>query len=302
MTDATIARVHAASSTRPLPAVRDLVALTKPRVTALVVCTAAAGAWLAPRAVPVAVVGAALAGTTLMVGAANALNMWLERDVDARMRRTRDRPLPAGRMTPAAALSFGVLLAVVATPLLLVANLATCLLGLAALAVYVGAYTPLKRRTDLAILVGAVPGALPPLMGWTLASGSIQRGGLLLFALLFAWQLVHVAAIAIAREAEYRRAGVLVVSVKRGRSVARRVVRACTPLLVATSLMPVLLGACGAVYAVVAAGAGVAMLWLALGRDGGPRWARRTFLASNAYLVVLVVALVVDRASALRAG
>jgi protoheme IX farnesyltransferase len=277
-----------------LSGVRDLAILTKPRVTSLVVCTAMAGAGLAPHRTQAARVVAALVGTTLMVAAANVLNMWLERDVDALMARTRDRPLPSGRLAPRTALAFGAGLALVATLLLAASCTVTVLLGLAALALYVGAYTPLKRRTDLALLVGAVPGALPPLMGWSAAAGAIEWRGALLFALVFAWQLVHVAAIAIARHSEYLAASMPVVSVKRGPTVATRTVRAAAPLVVAVSLVLLPVGLGGSVYAAAAVAAGGALLGCSLLGKGG-RWARRVFIVSNVYLAVLLLALVVDR-------
>ena len=148
---------------RVLPFVRDLLALTKPRITTMVLATEAAGAYLAPGHAPRNAHFVALTGTALIVGSANALNMWWERDVDAHMARTRNRPLPAGRMSPDVALAFGLALAVVSTPMLFLVNVTTGLLGLVALASYVTVYTPLKRHTHLALLVGAVPGAMPPL-------------------------------------------------------------------------------------------------------------------------------------------
>ena len=170
---------------RGLPLVADLVALTKPRITAMVILTEAAGLWLAPGHASGRALGLSLIGTALIVGAANALNMWWECDVDARMERTRNRPLPAGRLSPDVALAFGLALAVVSAPMLFLVNLATGLLGLVALVSYVAVYTPLKRHTHLALLVGAVPGAMPPLMGWSTVTGSVGLGGFLLFGVLF---------------------------------------------------------------------------------------------------------------------
>jgi protoheme IX farnesyltransferase len=276
--------------------VRDLLALTKPRVTTLVLLTAVAGAMLPPRRASVATVLVALVGTTLMVAAANVLNMWLERDVDARMARTCGRPLPSGRLAPKVALAFGVVLGMLATPLLAAAGATTALLGLTALALYVAAYTPMKRRTDLALPVGAIPGAIPPLMGWSAAARAMEWRALTLFALLFAWQLVHVASISIARESEYRQAGLLVVSVRRGRDVARSTVRLAAPLLLAVSLLLLPAGLGGAVYSVTATAAGGVLLVASLRGDGSP-WARRVFILSNVYLALLLLALAVDRAA-----
>jgi protoheme IX farnesyltransferase len=295
------ARTEARPRSRGLPLVRDLVALTKPRITSIVLVTGAAGACLAPAHVAVRTLLLSLAGTALIVGSANALNMWWERDVDAHMARTRNRPLPAGRMSPDVALAFGLALAVVSTPMLFLVNVTTGLLGLVALASYVTVYTPLKRHTHLALLVGAVPGAMPPLMGWTTATGSIGLGGVLLFALLFLWQVPHFAAITIFRAQDYARAGLMVVSVQRGEHGARRTIATWTVLLVGASLLFVPLGLAGNAYLAVATGLGAGALALAFrGLLGGarfdcPRWAKRVFAYSIPYLCILLVALLLDR-------
>lgn len=229
----TMANVHLAPNLAPsafargVARARDFAALTKPRVTMLVVWTAAAGALTAPGPRSPLNLATTVAGTALIVGAANALNMWVERDVDGRMARTRRRPLPAGRIVPGAAVAFGCALAALALPLLKHSNALTALLGLVALGIYVGAYTPLKRVTDLALWVGALPGAIPPLMGRTSVTGKIDAGGLLLFGLLFFWQLLHFAAISLVREREYRDAGFVVLSVARGAWPRRRAARDC---------------------------------------------------------------------------
>lgn len=282
---------------------RDLIALTKPRITALVLVTEAAGLGIAPgRAshVGVRTLLLSLVGTALIVGAANALNMWWEADIDARMERTRNRPLPAGRLSSDAALAFGLALAAVSVPLLFLVNLATGLLGLVALVSYVAVYTPLKRHTSMALLVGAVPGAMPPLMGWSTATGSIGLGGFLLFAVLFLWQLPHFAAISIFRAEDYARAGLQVVSVQHGEAGARRSIAVYTALLVTASLLFVPLGIAGTSYAVVAAVTGLAFLGLALRgvvavRSAGfdvQRWAKTVFATSIPYLTLLVASLV----------
>ena len=295
------ARAEARPRSRGMPLVRDLLALTKPRITSIVLVTGAAGACLAPAHVAVRTLLLSLAGTALIVGSANALNMWWERDVDGRMTRTRNRPLPAGRMSPDVALAFGLALAAISTPMLFLVNVTTGLLGLVALLSYVTVYTPLKRHTHLALLVGAVPGAMPPLMGWTTATGSIGLGGLLLFAVLFLWQVPHFAAITIFRAQDYARAGLMVVSVQRGEHGARRTIAVWTVLLVGASLLFVPLGLAGKAYLAVATGLGIGALALAFrGLRGGarfdcPRWAKRVFAYSIPYLCVLLVALLLDR-------
>ncbi len=287
---------------RALPFVRDLVALTKPRITAMVLLTEAAGAWLAPGRVAGSTLALSLVGTALIVGAANALNMWWERDVDAHMTRTRNRPLPAGRLSPDTALAFGLALAAVSAPLLFLVNPATGLLGLIALVSYVAIYTPLKRHTHLALLVGAVPGAMPPLLGWCTVTGAPGAGGLLLFAVLFLWQIPHFAAISIFRADDYARAGLQVVSVQHGERAARHTVVLFTILLVATTLLFVPLGLAGRAYLAVATALGAAFLALALRGVRGSskkaeveRWARRVFAFSIPYLSFLLLAVLLDR-------
>jgi protoheme IX farnesyltransferase len=283
---------------RALSVARDLVALTKPRITALVLLTETAGMCLAPGRTPAATRVLAWLGTALIVASANALNMWWERDVDGRMSRTRNRPLPAGRLSADLALAFGLALAAAAVPMLFVVNLATGLLGLVSLVTYVAVYTPLKRHTYLALLVGAVPGAMPPLLGWTAVEGRLGAGGLLLFAFLFVWQVPHFAAITLFRAEEYARAGLQVVSVQHGERGARVMIASWTALLVAVSLAFGPLGLASRVYEVVAALLGCAFLALAAKglrfgqRFDVRRWGRRVFAFSIPYLVVLLLVLV----------
>jgi protoheme IX farnesyltransferase len=293
--------VEARARSRGLPMVRDLVALTKPRITGLVLATGAVGATLAPGRVAPSTLVLSLIGTALIVGSANALNMWWERDVDALMARTRKRPLPAGRLSADAALMFGVMLAAVAAPMLFHVNAATGLLGLVALVSYVAVYTPMKRHTHFALLVGAVPGAIPPLLGWTTATGVIGLGGVLLFAVLFFWQIPHFAAITIFRANDYARAGLQVVSVQKGESGARRTIAVWTIPLVAASLAFVPFGLAGPVYLAVATVLGVGFLTLAFrgvrpgARFDVARWSKHVFAYSIPYLSILLVALVLDR-------
>jgi len=207
---------------RPVSPAADLVSLLKPRLSSLVLCTLAGGMWLAPGELSLPRWVATLLGTAGTVGAANALNCWLERDRDRFMARTRLRPLPSGRMESGVALGFGILLAVFSLPLLaLASNGLTASLGFLALVSYVAAYTPLKPKSPMAMLVGAIPGALPPLMGWTAVTGRIGIGGLLLFGILFAWQMPHFLAIALFRKEEYRNAGYMALPLVSGDDVTR---------------------------------------------------------------------------------
>jgi protoheme IX farnesyltransferase len=296
--------VRAGAATRTLAArdvaahVRDLVALTKPGIVAMAVLQAAGGAALAPVAVSGAVLAAGLAGTGLLVAAAAALNMYVERDTDRLMARTADRPLPAGRLAPATALALGLTLGAAGAALLAGrVNLLTAGLGALALVLYVLAYTPLKRHTSLALLVGAVPGAMPPLMGWTAATGEVSGPGLALFAILFVWQVPHFLAIATYLKQDYADAGLRVVPLTRGDRATRVGIVVGTAALVPAAALLFLLGTAGRVYLALAVVLGVAFLGLgALGlrRGAGNQWARRCFLASLVYLPALTAALMID--------
>jgi heme o synthase len=279
-------------------AIRDLVALSKPRILTLVLITATGGLVLAPGIPAPAVALALLVGTALLVASANALNMYLERDVDALMERTRDRPLPAGRLDPAVALLFGVVLGLIAAAILTFAvNPLTGMLGVVAHLSYVLVYTPLKQRTSAAVWVGAVPGAIPPLLGWTATSNSLDPGGLAVFATLFLWQVPHFHAIATFRVDEYRRAGLRTLPGERGDAVTRRAIVLSLSAQVAVSLVLTPLGVAGGAYLAIAGVLGASYLgYAALGlrRAAGADWARRLFFASLVYLPLLFGALVID--------
>ncbi len=289
-------RVVSASTTAA-----DLLSLTKPRLSSLVLFTMAGGMWLSPAPLSPARAAAALLATAGIIAAANALNCYLERDVDRFMKRTRNRPLPAGRMDPSVALWFALSLAAISLPALALAtNLLTALLGLTALVIYVFAYTPLKARTWLAMLVGAVPGALPTLMGWTAATDSIALPGLVLFAILFLWQIPHFVAIALFCKEEYRAAGLKSLPLQRGDAVARAyIVAFCAVLIpVAFSLYP--LKVAGPIFAASALVLGTAFLGAALYgllRRLGPAWARQLFYLSLVYMAGLFTALWIDGGS-----
>jgi len=281
----------------PLQYAKDLLALAKPRLSGLVVMTTAGGVALAPGRIGPARGAIAILGTAAVVGAANALNCWLERDVDARMRRTRDRPLPAGRVEPFVALALGLAVPVFALPVLaLAASPLAALLAFVALVTYVAVYTPLKQRSTLALFVGAVPGAIPPLLGWTAVTGRLDPGGLALFALLFAWQLPHFLAVSLYLEDDYARAGLPVFARVFGPLVTRRAILASTVLLLGASFLPVVAGVVGLRYAALAAVLGAGLLGhAALGLKGHGRWARSFFLSTLLYLTALFAALAVAR-------
>jgi protoheme IX farnesyltransferase len=291
----TVATAPARAATRsPLLVLRDLVLLAKPRLSTLVLVTTAGGLALAPGDIGTARALVAILATAAVVGAANALNCYLERDVDGRMRRTRDRPLPAGRIEPFTALALGLLVPAFALPLLaLVANPLTALLAFVALVTYVAIYTPMKQRSTFALLVGAVPGAIPPLMGWTAVTGRLDAGGLALFLLLFAWQIPHFLAISLYLREDYARGGLRVFSIVHGERATRAWIAVSTAALLPASLLPVPLGVAGTGYGIVAAALGIALLGLALaglGREGAAR-ARSFFLATLLHLTLLFAAL-----------
>ncbi|HEU5056150.1 MAG TPA: heme o synthase [Kofleriaceae bacterium] len=287
---------RAAAAPRAL-SLRDLVSLAKPRITVFALLTAMAGLALAPGDPAAAPWLPLLLGTAFIVGAANTLNMYLERDIDCLMARTRTRPLPAGRMDPPVALVFGVAQALVAIPLLTFAvHPLTGFLGVVAFLSYVCLYTPLKQRTTIATLIGSVPGAMPPLLGWTAATGSLDLPALALFGVMFLWQIPHFHAIALFRRKDYDRAGLKILPSERGEVTTRHAIVFYLGLQVQVSLLLFPLGVAGRWYLLVAAlaGGGYFLYGLSGLAAGGPRWARNLFLLSLLYLPLLFAALVLD--------
>lgn len=278
---------------------RDLVTLTKPRITLLCLLMTLGGMGLAPGQLSFAVLVWTLLGTALSVGAANALNMYLEREGDKLMRRTRARPLAVGRMAPNVALAFGVTIGVASVVVLAIGvNVLTALLGLFALLSYVLVYTPLKRKTPLALIIGAVPGAMPPLMGWTALTNQIDAPGLVLFLILLVWQIPHFIAISIYHKEDYARAGIRTVSVVRGDHIAKVQALAYSLALIPITLLLVPLQVASWLYFAVALVLGVWFVVLSLRGfrpDSGALWARKFFLFSLVYLPVLTIGLMVDR-------
>jgi protoheme IX farnesyltransferase len=283
-------------ATTPLALGREFFLLAKPRLSALVLLTTSGGMWLAPGRIHPARALLTVLCTAAVVGAANALNSYLERESDGLMHRTRDRPLPAGRLDPTLALAFGLGVPVFALPVLaLVAGPLTAALALTALVAYVGVYTPLKRRSSLALFVGAVPGAIPPLMGWTAVTGHAEAGGLAVFMLLLAWQLPHFIAISLYLKEDYARGGMKVFALVHGDRMARSWIAGTSLLLLPASLLPVALGLADGVYGGIATAASLAFTGFALTglrlTGEANRWARRIFLATLLYLTVLMLAL-----------
>jgi protoheme IX farnesyltransferase len=278
----------------------ELGELTKARISLMVMVTAAAGFLLASGGgVDVGLLAHALAGTGLLAAGAGVLNQVVERDTDALMRRTADRPIPAGRVDPDAALGLGVVLAVAGMGwLALAANPLAALLGAATLAGYLFVYTPLKRVSSLATLVGAVPGAMPPLIGRAAARGSLGAGAWALFGILFLWQLPHFLAIAWMYRADYQRGGMPMLPViDPGGSRTGRQSVLYAAALVPVSLAPTALGLTGAVYFAGALALGLAFFGVALAfqRALSNQAARRLLLVSVLYLPAVLAVMLLDR-------
>lgn len=281
----------------------DLLALTKPRLSLLVLVSAAVGMLLAPSGPPPAgraVV--ALLAIAAVVGGANTLNCYRERDSDARMRRTRGRPLPAGRLEPHTALALGSALSAGGVAALgWIAPLAG-VLAASAVAIYVFLYTPLKRSTPLCTLVGAVPGAIPPMLGWIAASGRLELGAWILFAWLFLWQPPHFLALATLYRDDYRDAGMPMLPVRHPEDgIVERQMVLYIAALVPLPLLLVSHSRAGALTLIVTPIAGLAYLLVALlgaARGGSPAWARLAFITSILYMGISLLALAVDAGSA----
>lgn len=286
----------------PLPRARaaDLLELTKPRIVGLVVATAAAGFYLAaPRGVDVTLFLIAMVGTTLVAAGTNALNQVSERDVDALMRRTAQRPLPTGRVSPAGAAWFAWLLGASGIACLgMLVNPLTGVLAAATLGSYVFLYTPLKRRTTLATLIGGIPGALPIVGGWTAAGGTLGIEAWVLFWIMFLWQLPHFLALAWLYREDYTRAGLKMLSVgdTDGSNTFRQAALYAVALL-PVSLVPTLIGVTGPIYFFGAAALSGWLVWIAtnaMWKRGVPQ-ARRLFLTSVWYLPALLGLMVADK-------
>ena len=275
---------------------RDYAVLSKARIVMMVLITTAAGYVFAAPHVNVLLLINTLIGTALVAAGTNALNQYVEREHDARMRRTRTRPLPDGRITPRSALIFSTAIAIIGTVYLVATvNVLTAVLGALTLTSYIFVYTPLKRVSTICTVIGAVPGAIPPLMGWTAATGSVGVGGWILFGILFFWQLPHFMAISWIYREDYGRAGFAMLSVRDtdGTATARQAILYSLGL-VAVSALPPLFGLAGIGYLAGAMVAGVALTAVAIAFffERSNRNARRLFMLSNIYLIVVMLLLV----------
>lgn len=292
-------------STPALPAARsrlnDLYELTKPRMNFLVVVTTMVGFYMAARGMGAdrALLLHALLGTALTAAGASVLNQYVERSHDATMRRTANRPLPGGRISPVEALAFGVLLSVVGVVyLVLFVNILTAALGALTLTSYVFIYTPMKRWTSLCTIVGAVPGAIPPMMGWTAVTDSLGPQAWALFVILFFWQMPHFLAIAILYRDDYAAGGFKMLPVvdQDLRSTSHQIVL-WSSALIPVSLFPTMVGMAGLMYFLLAAVLGLAFFGFsatcAISKSRAD--ARRLFLASIIYLPLLLAAMMLDK-------
>jgi protoheme IX farnesyltransferase len=278
----------------------DFVALTKPQLNLLVLITTLAGVYLAsPEGVPLPLLLHTLIGTALVAGGAAALNQVWERNTDRLMRRTSNRPLPSGRLSVGEGVWFGVLLSIAGIGDLAIAvNTLAAAVAALTLASYVFVYTPMKRRSSLSTLVGAVPGALPPVIGWVAVTGSLTLPALVLFGIQFFWQMPHFLAIAWMHRDDYARAGIplLPVMEPNGRRTGRQALLYAAALW-PVSLMPAVVGLAGTPYSLLATALGFTFIAQAalFARQRSMITARRLFLMSITYLPLLWAALVVDR-------
>jgi heme o synthase len=284
--------------------VADFVALMKPRVMSLVVFTAFVGLLLAPGHFHPVLGFAALVCIAVGAGAAGALNMWYDADIDAVMTRTARRPIPAGRVLPGEALGFGSTLAVGSVVMLgLTANWFAAFLLAFTIFFYVAIYTVwLKRATPQNIVIGGAAGAFPPMIGWAAATGGVALESVLLFLIIFLWTPPHFWALSLLRSGEYARAGIPMLPVVAGRAETKRQIVLYTGVLVPVSLAPWLLGFAGILYGVIAVAAGAVLALLAwriwTAAEGRPTdlAARRLFGFSILYLFALFAGLLIDRA------
>jgi protoheme IX farnesyltransferase len=281
-------------------AVGDYIALLKPRVMSLVVFTGFVGLYLAPGHLNPVSAGIAVLAIAAGAGAAGAINMWYDRDIDALMRRTQARPLPAGRMAPGEALGFGIVLSVASVLVMgLGANWAAAALLALTIAFYVFVYTAwLKRRTPQNIVIGGAAGAFPPVVGWAAVTGDIGLPALVLFGLIFFWTPPHFWALALYRTGDYAKAGVPMLPVVAGARETKKQMLAYTVLLWPLALAPALMGMAGILYGALALVLSALFTVLAgrVWRDKGDRAAKQMFGFSILYLFLLFAFLVIDRA------
>jgi len=276
---------------------KDLFVLVKPTILSLSVIMGGMGMALAPVSPSYETIFFTLLGIGLLVGAANTLNMVIEKDIDPMMTRTQSRPVAAGRLSPIAAGLYGMVLAAGGMGMLYTyANPLSAAIGLASLIAYVAVYTPLKQYTPLALIIGAFPGAAPPLMGWTAATDTIGAPGLVLFGIVLLWQVPHFLAISLYRKEDYIRAGIRSVPNVRGDRVAKLQAIAYCVAMIPLSVMLVPLGSAGWIYGLGAFGCSLWFFWVCVAGEAPTKaWAKRLFLVSLGYLPLLCLFFAVDR-------
>jgi protoheme IX farnesyltransferase len=288
------------------PGVKDYVALLKPRVMSLVVFTGFVGLYLAPGHLNPILAAVAVLCIAVGAGASGAINMWYDRDIDAVMRRTQGRPLPAGRMAPGEALGFGVTLALASVLVMgLAVNVAAAALLALTIAFYVFVYTAwLKRRTPQNIVIGGAAGAFPPMIGWSAVTGDVGLASLALFALIFFWTPPHFWALSLYRAGDYEKAGVPMMPVVAGARETKRQMILYTVVLWPIAVAPFFLGLVGWAYLGLAVA--LSLLFTAsslqVWRDAGEVSAKRMFAFSILYLFLLFAGMLVDRAPGLLGG
>ncbi len=279
--------------------VKDFIQLLKPRVMSLVVFSGFAGLFVAPGEIHPLLAAVAVLCIGVSAGAAGAVNMWYDRDIDAIMARTSHRPIPSGRVRPDDALAFGVILNLFAVMLMgLAVNWLAAILLAVASAFYIFIYTIwLKRRTPQNIVIGGAAGAFPPMIGWAAVTGDISVGSIVLFAIIFMWTPPHFWALALYRDGDYAKAGVPMLPVVAGRAATKRQILLYTVLLLPLTVLPSFLGMAGLLYGIGVSVLGVCFLLLALkvlySRDS--RAPRQLFAYSILYLFLLFGLLIIDR-------
>ncbi|MEE8534541.1 MAG: heme o synthase [Kiloniellales bacterium] len=283
--------------------VGDYLALLKPRVMSLVVFTGFAGLYVAPGELHPLLAAVAVLAIAVGAGAAGAINMWYDRDVDAVMSRTRDRPIPAGRVEPSEALSFGVILSLFSVMIMgLAVNWTAAALLALANAFYVFVYTIwLKRRTPQNIVIGGAAGAFPPMIGWAAVTGAVSLESIALFLIIFTWTPPHFWALSLYRAGDYAKAGIPMLPVVAGKAETRRQILVYALLLWPVAMVPALLGTVGLLYGAVAfvlGGLFAGQAWR-VWVERSERSARQMFALSILYLFILFAVLILDRASGL---
>ena len=282
---------------------RDFFELLKPRVMSLVIFTALVGLAVAPGSIHPVIAFTALLCVAVGAGASGALNMWYDADIDARMARTAQRPIPAGRVTPGEAAAFGTILSVfsVMTMGVLVNWVAAALLAFT-IFFYLVVYTMwLKRRTPQNIVIGGAAGAFPPMIGWAAVTGSISLEPVVLFLIIFMWTPPHFWALALYRSGDYEKVGVPMLPVVAGEAETRRQIMIYTALLVPVTLLPAVLGFAGLLYTSAAAVLGAGFMWFAFGvwrsRPGAlqDKAAKRLFAYSILYLFLVFSLLLAEK-------